>query len=65
MPMIKVLCECGERLHTPDENAGMRGQCPSCRRIFEIPEPDLENTAVIVEAPDFEAERGPPAPEGA
>jgi RsiW-degrading membrane proteinase PrsW (M82 family) len=34
---IDVLCQCGRWLRMPDASAGTRGQCPVCRRDFDIP----------------------------
>jgi hypothetical protein len=36
--MIKFLCvSCGERLSVPDQNAGRKGVCPTCRAVNRIP----------------------------
>ena len=36
--MIKFLCvSCGERLSVPDQNAGRKGVCPTCKAINRIP----------------------------
>jgi hypothetical protein len=36
---IEVWCACGKRFRAKDEYAGLRGMCPACKRIFEIPVP--------------------------
>jgi len=34
---IEVRCECGRRLHAPDEAAGLKVRCPACRAAVSVP----------------------------
>lgn len=34
---IFVMCECGQSLMTPEENAGRLAECPTCGRVLTVP----------------------------
>lgn len=34
---IFVMCECGQSLMTPEENAGRLAECPACGRVLTVP----------------------------
>jgi hypothetical protein len=41
MSIITITCECGKKLKANPENAGMKGRCPDCGKVFTIPKPVL------------------------
>jgi hypothetical protein len=45
---IIVTCECGRKLSIKEEMAGRDGRCPSCQRVFRIPQPDVASEPVPV-----------------
>src|SRR5262249_4360877 len=55
---IIVTCECSKKLSIREELAGRDGQCPSCKRVFRIPQPDVASEPVPVPVA-----RAVPAPE--
>ncbi len=38
---ITLLCPCGKKLRTADQNAGRRVRCPQCQSLLLVPEPDF------------------------
>lgn len=38
---MTINCACGRKLKANPENAGMKGRCPDCGKVFVIPKPEL------------------------
>jgi tetratricopeptide (TPR) repeat protein len=43
--IITITCECGRKLKANPEDAGMKGRCPDCGKVFNIPMPELGSDA--------------------
>ena len=57
MPLF-VTCQCGANSLVPDEYAGLRGRCPVCGRIRQIPKLGVASRPTQDVGPDAP----PPAP---
>jgi RsiW-degrading membrane proteinase PrsW (M82 family) len=51
---IDFICNCGRKLHAPNNAAGRRGRCPACQEIFTVPSPaiSIEEPVDIAATPD-------------
>ena len=52
MPIEFTCFPCSQKLRVPDECAGKRARCPTCRAVIDIPKHDERQTAVVIDDPD-------------
>jgi hypothetical protein len=37
MAIIKIVCDCGQKLSVPAQMAGKKGRCPKCKNLVSVP----------------------------
>jgi tetratricopeptide (TPR) repeat protein len=42
---LNITCECGKKLKASAQDAGTKGRCPDCGKVFTIPWPELDEAS--------------------